>query len=65
MVAIDPGLLKWANEALDLGLACFEDGDRCPFVILIASDDRHLMDLESADGVIGEALLEVGRGLIR
>jgi hypothetical protein len=65
MAAIDPGLKKWVDDALDLGLRCFKDGDRIPFIILIAGDDRRLMNLESADGMISEALLEGGRGLIR
>jgi len=65
MATVDPGLQRWVNEALDLGLGCFEDGDHTPFVILIAGDERHLMDLKSADGTISEELLEAGRGLIR
>jgi hypothetical protein len=65
MAATDPGLQKWVDDALDLGFRCFKDGDRIPFIILIAGDDRRLMNLENADGMISEALLEGGRGLIR
>ncbi len=61
----DAGLQKWVCEALDLGLGCFEEGDRSPFIILIADGERQLMNLQSADGTMSEALLESGRELIR
>jgi hypothetical protein len=65
MATVDPVLQQWLDEALDLGLGCFEDGDHNPFIILIAGDERHLTDLKNADGAISEALLEAGRRLIR
>lgn len=65
MAGVDHGLQEWVDEAMDLGLGCFADGDRTPFVILITDGERQLLGLQSADGTISEALLEGGRGLIR
>ncbi|MCY2986869.1 MAG: hypothetical protein NTY19_03265 [Planctomycetota bacterium] len=65
MATIDSGLQQWVDEALDLGLECFEDGDHTPFIMLRAGGERHLTDLKSADGTISEELLEAGRGLIQ
>ena len=61
----DLDLQKWVGEALDIGLGCFEGGDRSPFIILLADGERQLVNLQSADGTMSEALLEGGRGVIR
>ncbi len=63
---IKPELAAWANEALDLGFGSFSDGDHAPFVLLVeASGQRHLTNLQSTSGAIGENLLSAGRELIQ
>ena len=63
---IPPELTAWADEALDLGFGCFSDGDHAPFVLLVdASGQKHLTNLESASGSISEDLLSAGRELIQ
>jgi len=65
MAKVAPDLSKRVSEALVLGLECFGDGDSTPFVILIAASESRLIELHSADGTIGEALLTGGRDIIR
>ncbi len=65
MALVDPRLQKLVREALKLGIGCFGDGDRVPFIFLETQDKIELINLESADGTIDEALVAVGRSIIR
>jgi hypothetical protein len=66
VASVDPVLQRRVDEALDFGFGCIGDGDRHPFFLLWeASGKGHLVDLRSREGIIGEALLEGGRELIR
>ena len=63
---MNPELTAWADEALDLGFGSFSDGDHDPFILLVAaSGQKHLTNLQSASGSISEDLLSAGRELIQ
>jgi hypothetical protein len=65
MPSINKKLKNWAFKALDLGFGCFGDGDHTPFILLIdGAGKRHLIELQSATGVIDSTLIESGREII-
>jgi hypothetical protein len=66
MASISKKLQCWAFEALDLGFACFSDGDHSPFVLLVdRTGERHLISIESMSGVIDAELVQSGRQIIQ
>ena len=60
-----PDLDMLVKEALDLGLGCFEEGDSAPFIILVANDEKKLLELQNAEGQINDALVDAGRDIVR
>jgi hypothetical protein len=65
MAPINKKLQQWALEAIDLGFACFSDGDHAPFILLVdEAGKRILIRLQSASGVIDSKLVEEGRRII-
>ncbi len=66
MAKVNRKLAAWANEALHLGFGSFDDGDHAPFILLVeASGKRHLVNLQTASGLISEELLHSGRQIIQ
>ena len=66
MASISQELQQWAFKALDLGFGCISDGDHSPFVMVIdTKGQEHLVNLESANGVIDSNLVARGRQIIQ
>jgi hypothetical protein len=63
---MSPGLEAWGRKALDLGLKWFGGGNLTPFILVDdVSGKENLIDLQTASGVVGPELMEVGRAIIR